>query len=136
MKTYISVLIICGLSSFCVAPAFQSSSKTLAPKEFKLKLEQLHGILVDVRTPEEYLCAHIPGAININLNSPKFEQRIATLNHTQNYFLYCGTGMRSLAAMETMKKKGFTKLFDLDGGLTNWEKYALPMDGSTTTCSL
>jgi rhodanese-related sulfurtransferase len=70
------------------------------------------------------------------LNATNFEQKISRLPKSSNYFLYCGTGMRSMAAMEVMKKNGFYKLFDLDGGLTNWEKFELPMDGSTSTCSV
>jgi rhodanese-related sulfurtransferase len=136
MKIHILSLLVLSILGLGAINAVQQSTKSLPPKEFKLKLERLHGILVDVRTPEEYLCAHIPGAININLNGANFEMRIGRLDKSRNYFLYCGTGVRSLAGMEVMKKKGFSKLFDLDGGLTNWEKYDLPMDGSTTTCSL
>jgi rhodanese-related sulfurtransferase len=136
MKTSLLSLLVLSILGLGAISAVQQSAKSLPPKEFKLKLERLHGLLVDVRTPEEYLCAHIPGAININLNGANFEKKIDRLDKVKNYFLYCGTGVRSLAAMEVMKKKGFYKVFDLDGGLTNWEKYDLPMDGSTTTCSL
>ncbi|MFI5149877.1 MAG: rhodanese-like domain-containing protein [Bacteroidia bacterium] len=101
---------------------------SLSPKMFKQKCEVLHGIMIDVRTPEEYLESTIPGAININMMAPDFKKQIEKLNKTKAYFLFCGTGMRSGEAVEEMKKAGFLKVFDLEGGMTSWERYDLPID--------
>ncbi len=133
MKT--SVYIILLLSIFQIS-AVVDSGKTLPAKEFKAKLEATKGILIDVRTPEEFLCACIPGAVNINLQGKLWDERIGKLDKTKTYFLYDGTGMRSGAAMEAMSKAGFKKLFDLKDGLMNWEKLELPMIGAMGTCDL
>jgi rhodanese-related sulfurtransferase len=109
--------------------AAQRSPNTLSPAEFKLRCANAHGILLDVRTPEEYLASTIPGAININVMDPDyFASHIKKLDKNKTYFLFCGTGMRSSEAMEEMKKAGFLKVYELDGGLTAWEKYDLPLD--------
>jgi rhodanese-related sulfurtransferase len=137
MKTFLSLMLVLSLLNLgAVVDGNKEAGKTLSAKDFKLKLEKLHGVLIDVRTPEEYLCACIPGSLNINMQGKLFEERIRKLDKNKNYFLYCGTGVRSFAAMEIMKKAGFTKLFDLEGGLTNWVKYDFPMDGSPSTCYL
>jgi len=107
----------------------QRSANTLSPAEFKLRCARMHGIMLDVRTPEEFLTSTIPGAININVMNPDyFTVHIKKLDRNKTYFLFCGTGMRSSEAMEEMKKAGFLKVYELDGGLTAWEKYDLPLD--------
>jgi rhodanese-related sulfurtransferase len=99
------------------------------PTVFKLKLGKTKGILVDVRTPEEFNTMRIPGAININLFNPDFNNVLDTLNRKKSYFLYCGSGKRSKTAWETMRSKGFRKVYTLKGGIEQWEKEGFPVAG-------
>jgi phage shock protein E len=63
--------------------------------------------VVDVRTPEEYAAGHLPGARNIDVTASDFEQQIDGLARDDSYVVYCRTGNRSAAAVETMLEAGF-----------------------------
>ncbi|HXC06186.1 MAG TPA: rhodanese-like domain-containing protein [Bacteroidia bacterium] len=105
-----------------------AQTTSLTPKQFKQKCEAVHGVMIDVRTPEEYIEATIPGAINVNEMATDFKLKIQKLDKAKTYFLFCGTGMRSAEAVAEMKKAGFLKVFDLEGGMTSWERDSLPVD--------
>lgn len=83
-------------------------------KEFS---ETPSAVLVDVRTPEEYTSAHIPGAINIDFENQNFLSEIEKLNKTNTYFVYCQSGNRSGQAVSKMKDAGILNIKELDGGL-------------------
>lgn len=77
--------------------------------------------LIDVRTPEEYLGGYIEGAINIDFRNENFEELIAKVDKSKPVAVYCGRGGRSGKCSAFMKKAGFTKIYDLDGGITEWK---------------
>ncbi|KAA1245822.1 rhodanese-like domain-containing protein [Aquimarina sp. RZ0] len=84
-----------------------------------LELEKVQ--LVDVRTPKEFANGHIDGAININFYDENFETLISTIDKSKPIAVYCGRGGRSAKCSAYMEKAGFTKIYDLDGGLTEWK---------------
>ncbi len=92
---------------------------TVEDMDSLLKMEKVQ--LVDVRTPEEYAEGHIEGAININFNDDNFVDLIAKVDKSKPVAVYCGRGGRSGRCSAYMKKAGFTKIYDLDGGITEWK---------------
>jgi len=86
----------------------------------KLKSETDFQIL-DVRTPDEYNEIRIPNSINIDFyNSGDFMQKLQILDKNRSYYVYCRTGSRSATTCELMKEMGFTKAYNLLGGITEW----------------
>jgi rhodanese-related sulfurtransferase len=77
--------------------------------------------LVDVRTPEEYAKGYIEGAVNIDFRDENFEDLITKIDKTKPVIVYCARGGRSSRCASYMKKAGFTKIYDLDGGITEWK---------------
>lgn len=75
------------------------------------------GILIDVRTRQEFLEGHLEGAILI----PYYEIRKKIVNiiptKEQCIILYCQNGGRSIKAYEVLKKIGYTDIYNLKGGL-------------------
>jgi len=68
--------------------------------------------VVDVRTPEEYAAGHVPGARNIPFD--QMAQRFGELGPPSTpLVLYCHSGRRSGIAVQVLKSKGFTRLYDL-----------------------
>ncbi|MBI4947272.1 MAG: rhodanese-like domain-containing protein [Bacteroidetes bacterium] len=104
-----------------------TTTKTLSPTQFKYELKKQHGVLIDVRTSEEYNAECIAGAININMQATDFKARVETLDKNKTYFLYCLAGKRSLMAMHIMAQQGFKKVYDLKGGITEWKKKEFPV---------
>lgn len=89
-------------------------------KGFKEKMNGEKVVIVDVRTPEEVAQGAIKGAININLNSADFSQKISELDKDKTYLVYCRSGARSARACNILSNKGFTKLVNLQGGYLAW----------------
>ena len=99
----------------CSAQSFTSVNA----EEFAREIEKPGVQLVDVRTASEYSDGHIPNAINIDIYSPDFAKRIATLDKEQSIALYCRSGRRSKSAAEQAAKLGY-KVIELDGGILSW----------------
>ncbi|MBQ0117616.1 MAG: rhodanese-like domain-containing protein, partial [Flavobacterium sp.] len=80
------------------------------------------GIILDVRTTEEYQEVSIPNAVNINI----FEQQaffdfVEQLDKSKNYYVYCRSGARSGNACQIMNDLGFENAFNLSGGILAWQ---------------
>ena len=83
-------------------------------------------IILDVRTPQEYASGHLENAINIDYNSPTFQESLATFDKDKTYLLYCRTGNRSSKAFEIMKEMNFKKINHMIGGIVAWISEELP----------
>ena len=70
-------------------------------------------ILLDVRTEVEFLNGHLPGAINIPVDS--LRNRIGELNQSKTIIEYCQIGLRGYIAERILKQNGFN-VFNVSGG--------------------
>jgi len=67
-------------------------------------------IIIDVRTPQEFATGHLVGAINIDVQSADFRDRIMAFDTDGEYFIYCRSGNRSGQAITQMFQMGFTDM--------------------------
>jgi len=81
--------------------------------------------LVDVRTADEYEVSHLKNAQNICVTSDDFKEKVAGLDKEKPVYVYCKKGGRSAKAATILKEMGFTKVYDLQGGLTSWQQEGL-----------
>jgi len=72
-------------------------------------LKQPDVVLLDVRTPEEFAAGHLTGAQNLDFLAPGFREKVAKLDKTKTYVLYCASGNRSGQANVLMEEAGFKK---------------------------
>jgi rhodanese-related sulfurtransferase len=94
----------------------------LSPRDFKSTLAaKPNGVLVDVRTPDEFSEGFIEGAINIDFKDPSFAEKINALDKSKPYFLYCLSGKRSGDAAKQMDSVGFKTIYTLKGGYKDWK---------------
>jgi len=107
----IALLAGCGSSS-----ATGAGVQTVDPQTFLSTAAQSGVVTVDVRTPSEYAAGHLQGAVNIDVEDPSFDAKIATLDKNATYTVYCHSGRRSTLATDAMAKAGFTHVFNLSGG--------------------
>jgi len=78
-------------------------------------------VIIDVRSESEFLQGHIENAVLIPNNSPDLENVLSNLDENNTYLLYCLFGGRSSSMFEKMRKLGFKKVYDLDGGIIEWK---------------
>ncbi len=79
-------------------------------------------LLIDVRTPGEYASGHLENSVNIDYKADNFKELIAALDTNQDVYVYCKVGGRSNNSAKMMEKMGFKKIYDLEGGILQWEK--------------
>ncbi len=102
--------------------------KTLPPKEFKNAMDMAGSyLLIDVRTPAELESGKIQGARNVNIRSRTFDQKVQQMDPSRPVFLYCKSGGRSSMAARRLASKGFTQIFDLQGGILAWNRQGMPL---------
>lgn len=96
----------------------ETSPMRLTRETFLAWAVENNATILDIRTPEEYESGHVFGAVNIDYYSPEFQNQIASLDKNKAYAVYCRSGARSGEAMKLMKGMGFTKIADLQGGIS------------------
>ena len=98
-------------------------------KEFQQKMAELPSApLLDVRTPEEFSKGHLAHALNWHWTDGQFKQKFGELDPTQPVFVYCLCGGRSGAAVGMLQSKGFTQVYELQGGIMKWNAANLPVE--------
>ena len=100
----------------------------LGPQDFKAAAEQKNGLYLDVRTPGEVARGQLPGATVIDINDPRFDQKVALLPKDRPIFVYCASGARSSAAGEMMVRMGFPEVYELVGGIGGWARNGYPLE--------
>ncbi|WP_207425809.1 rhodanese-like domain-containing protein [Pedobacter sp. SYSU D00535] len=118
---YILTLLVAG-------SAFSQQKEAVDVKEFRKGIKRENAIILDVRTPEEYAEGHLRNSVNINWkNQEEFKARVAGLEKTKAFFVYCRSGSRSEKASEWLRVNGFYNVKDLSGGIQAWEKAGKPV---------
>jgi len=92
----------------------------ISPTDLNTKLGDIQ--LIDVRTPKEYTEGHIKDANNINFYDDDFMTQMSKLDKDKILYIYCRSGNRSGKAAKQLEAAGFTKVYDLQGGMKNWNK--------------
>lgn len=76
-------------------------------------------VVVDVRRPAEFADGHVKDAINIPLSEMTDPGSMANLEETQNIYVHCAGGYRSVIAISLLKRQGIHNLRNIAGG---WAK--------------
>jgi len=77
-------------------------------------------VLVDVREPHELAISRLPHALHVPLR--EVPVRAAELPRERTLVLMCHKGSRSAKALEILRGRGFTRLFNLTGGIDAWSR--------------
>lgn len=97
--------------------------ETITPEEMKT-LEKYH--LFDIRSSKEFDVSHIEGAQFIEYK--KFNiKHFPDIPKDEPIILYCTIGYRSERIGEDLLEIGYTKVYNLYGGLINWVNKGYPV---------
>lgn len=80
------------------------------------------AIILDVRTPAEYVEGHISNSVLIDIYNPTFQNKILELDKSKNYYIYCRSGNRSYHAGVFMLSEGFNFVSHLEDGIISWKE--------------
>jgi rhodanese-related sulfurtransferase len=94
--------------------------------------------VLDVRSPDEYVAGHVPGAVNIPHD--QVAARLAEVPKDKDVVLYCRSGRRAGMAAEVLAANGYTRLKHLEGDMLGWQEkqrpVAVPRDPSACAAAL
>ena len=128
-KIKIALLAFVFISTMACKSALTQNSEELNVADFQIEIgKESIPQIVDVRTPEEYTEGHLAHATNIDYNGESFKSEIEKLDKSKPTFVYCLSGGRSAKAADLMRKKGFTKVYEMKGGMLAWRNAKLPVE--------
>ena len=120
MKKIIPFLMALLLLAGCGAQSEESTYRQVNAEEAATMMEEESGYLIlDVRTAEEYIQKHIPGAINVPNEIIGTEDIPELPDKEQLILVYCRSGNRSKQASEKLVKLGYTNVVEF-GGINGW----------------
>src|ERR1035437_7062130 len=108
----------CGLKTEDGRRKTEEAMPEITPVELAERLRAGDVELIDVREPNEWDIARIPGARLIPLGD--FPAAIPSLDRTRDIVVQCRSGMRSGKAVRQLQAAGFTKVKNLAGGILRW----------------
>lgn len=101
------------------------------------KVEGKDFAFINVLPPEDYAEKHIPGSQNVPHNDPKFVDKVAQVARDRDrpVVVYCASTQcqASPDAARALEEAGFTRVYDYEGGMKDWEDAGLPVDGAVVT---
>ena len=103
----------------------ESITTTTAPETANWMQEGRVHVL-DVRDEYEWNEKHIPGAVHHYVGH--LEDNLPLLPKDSDIVVHCNVGHRSGVAASILKRNGFTRIHNMLGGITAWEKLGLPLE--------
>lgn len=123
VKELIDYEAFCGLK-----PAGESAAlPEITPAELKARLDRGDALtIVDVREPHEWEIANLApyGARLIPMR--EIEARLGELDRDAEIVLHCKTGGRSAIVLRQLREAGYTRLWNLKGGILAWAEEVDP----------
>ena len=98
----------------------KSTFQQISQEEAKRLMDtETGGVILDVRSKEEYVEGHINGAICIPVETINDTVINQLPDKNQMILVYCRSGYRSAMAAEILAKLGYTDIREF-GGIMNW----------------
>jgi len=102
--------------------------KHLTALKFQELIADSTGILLDVRTIQEFNNGHLKGAGQLNFYERDFGNRLLMLPKDEPIFLYCNTGYRSGIAARFLVQQGYSRVYNMQRGIMEWNYNRLPIE--------
>lgn len=96
--------------------------------EFNSVIKDPNVVILDVRTPAEFVQGHIEDAVNLDVSViDDFTLQASLLDKSKTYAVYCRSGNRSQVAVNAMFAQGINGIYELETGILGWEESGYPV---------
>lgn len=102
--------------------------ETWTPAEVAEAVQKGAVVLIDVRTPQEYMFEHVDGALLLPLSF--FKASALPGQSDKRIVFYCGSGVRSDRVSRAALDGGLTIVAHMEGGFAGWKAAMLPYLGT------
>ncbi len=100
------------------APARVTAVPEIAPRELYQRLQSGEDIFIlDVREPHEYQICNLGGYL---IPLGELPRRVHELDSARTIVAHCRSGKRSAEAVDFLRRVGFTRVWNLRGGILAW----------------
>ena len=94
----------------------------VTPEQADEILEAEHPVIMDVRPEGMYDEGHLPGAVDVPWDTIDKDIAQKIIGDTDApVMVYCQTGMHSAMASKKLADLGYTKIYDMDGGIQSYK---------------
>lgn len=106
---------------------FRGGAGGISVAEATLLINREDALVLDVRETHEWSAGHIPNARHVALGH--LDKHISEIEKFKErpVIVCCASGNRSSSACNTLRKAGFPRVFNLNGGIGAWTEAGLPV---------
>lgn len=109
-----------------VAVRERTTYRNISVAEAKAMMDSNPSLLIlDVSSEEEYAQGHLKDAINVPLSD--LLSGMGEFDTDSSILVYCRTGRRSAQACSALIERGFTKVYNMEGGVVAWMNSGYPV---------
>lgn len=102
--------------------------ETWSVEEVARAWEGREVVLIDVRTPQEYMFEHIQGALLLPMSF--FDAERLPGQSDKRIVIHCGSGVRSEKVARAAVEAGIGRIAHLEGGFAAWKAAGKPYIGT------
>ena len=102
--------------------------ETWTPEEVARAMSEGRIVLIDVRTPQEYMFEHIEGALLMPMAF--FRPKALPGQSDKRIVFHCGSGVRSERVARAAIEAGVGIIAHMEGGFAGWKAAKLPYTGT------
>jgi len=111
----------------------RTATKQVPLEEFKGAVDRKEdAVILDVRNPNEYNAAHVPGAINLARGLLEFNIWTVVPDKNKKIYVYCKTGGRAALATKQLNELGYKNAVAVREGMADWIKAKYPVKTTIT----
>lgn len=123
MKHLLSIVFITLFLASCNSQVNSEKHEYVNDEALISLLEKEKIEAIDVRTPGKVKASYVKGTQHFyDINNGDFKSNIDKLDKNKPFILICRSGARSGSAAKYMIAQGFTKVYELKGGLNSWRQ--------------
>lgn len=130
-ENMILVLVWVGVLAALIGTIFKSSTakyKIIGSSELTQLINREDGVVIDIRTKDEFKRGHISGAVHILPTEIKSGSIAAIEKYKATpIIVVCKTGQTASENANALSKAGFEKVSILKNGMTTWNETNLPL---------
>jgi rhodanese-related sulfurtransferase len=95
--------------------------QNISQEQYLQMIEEQDVVAIDVRTAPEYTEFQLPKSlVGFDWNSGEFYDKVEELDKSKKLIFICRSGNRSMQACMFLASNGFEYLYNLEGGVMNW----------------
>ena len=124
LKIIIPIVVVLLLAFVLKSRAQQSGAgyQNIDAAQFKEIQKQKDVVVLDVRTPQEIKGGKVKGAMEIDALAPGLKEKLAKLDPSKTYLVYCRSGRRSANVCSQLAGMNIEKVYNLNGGYGTLKK--------------